>query len=297
VSTSRAAFCFNNQTEQVFGYPRGELLGQPVELLVPDRYHGGHESHRAGYFENPVTRPMGAEFSLFGRRRDGTEFPAEISLSSIETADGVVAIAAVRDVTERLVAESVAHEEAHRRTVVSAMPRAEEAERARIATSLHDDTVQVMTASLMSLDRVCRSLGEKDALLLAQVEDTRRTIAEATERTRRLSFELRPAVLHEPGLTPAITAMVEQAGREIGADVSVHLAPGRFDWPVEELSTAPSRKRWRTFASTPRRGGSPSRSAAAARGCRVWSPTTAADSCCPSRRPAATICCTSDWRR
>jgi PAS domain S-box-containing protein len=106
----------NHQTEQVFGYSRGELLGQPVELLVPDRYHGGHESHRAGYFKNPVTRPMGAEFSLFGRRQDGTEFPAEISLSSIETADGVVAIAAVRDVTERLVAESVAHEEAHRRT-------------------------------------------------------------------------------------------------------------------------------------------------------------------------------------
>jgi signal transduction histidine kinase len=76
-----------------------------VEALVPERFHGVHPGHRAGYFADPRTRPMGAELDLFGVRSDGTEFPAEISLSSIETEDGPLAIAAIRDITERVEAQ------------------------------------------------------------------------------------------------------------------------------------------------------------------------------------------------
>ncbi len=94
----------NAQTEALFGYAREELLGQPVEVLVPERFHDAHRSDRAGYFADPRTRPMGAGLELFGRYRDGGEFPAEISLSSIEIEDGTLAIAAIRDVSERVVA-------------------------------------------------------------------------------------------------------------------------------------------------------------------------------------------------
>jgi PAS domain S-box-containing protein len=95
----------NAQTEALFGYERAELLGQRVELLVPQRFGGVHPAHRARYMSDPQTRPMGAELELFGRRRDGSEFPAEISLSSIETEAGLLAVAAIRDVTERVAAE------------------------------------------------------------------------------------------------------------------------------------------------------------------------------------------------
>ncbi len=94
----------NAQMEALFGYAREDLLGRSVEMLVPERFRDAHRSHRAGYFADPRTRPMGVGLELFGRRRDETEFPAEISLSSIETDDGPLAIAAVRDVSERVVA-------------------------------------------------------------------------------------------------------------------------------------------------------------------------------------------------
>jgi hypothetical protein len=94
----------NAQAERLFGYPRDELIGQPVEILVPDDARDSHPGHRAGYMADPQPRPMGAEVQLAGRRRDGTTFPAEISLSAIDTDEGILVTAAVRDVTERRVA-------------------------------------------------------------------------------------------------------------------------------------------------------------------------------------------------
>ncbi len=95
----------NGQVEILFGYPREDLLGEMVEILVPERFRGGHPRHRDGYFAEPRTRPMGADLNLYGLRRDGSEFPAEISLSSIETENGRLATAAIRDVTSSRAAE------------------------------------------------------------------------------------------------------------------------------------------------------------------------------------------------
>jgi len=94
--------CFvNHQTELLFGYDRDDLVGKSVETLVLESSWQVHPKHRAGYFADPKNRPMGTGMQLTGRRRDGTEFPADIRLSSVDTEDGLMVIAAVRDVTER----------------------------------------------------------------------------------------------------------------------------------------------------------------------------------------------------
>ncbi len=96
----------NAQAERLFGWDRDELVGQPVEILVPDAMRGAHPGHRAGYVADPRPRPMGEGMELAGRRRDGSTFPAEISLSAIDTEEGILVTAAVRDVTDRLEAQA-----------------------------------------------------------------------------------------------------------------------------------------------------------------------------------------------
>jgi protein-histidine pros-kinase len=91
----------NSQLERLFGYPREELLGQSVDCLVPARYRGHHERHRTGFFSQPRARAMGAGLELYGQRRDGSEFPVEISLSPLETEEGLFVSGAIRDATER----------------------------------------------------------------------------------------------------------------------------------------------------------------------------------------------------
>lgn len=95
----------NQQAEKMFGYPRDEMMGKNVSFLMPDRFRQTHGQHIEGYFRKPNVRPMGRGLELYGVRKDGSEFPIEISLSPIETEQGLNATAAIRDITERRLAE------------------------------------------------------------------------------------------------------------------------------------------------------------------------------------------------
>jgi diguanylate cyclase (GGDEF)-like protein/PAS domain S-box-containing protein len=104
----------NSQTERMFGYTRKELIGAPVERLIPGRFAEAHETNRRRFGEDPHTRPMGSGLDLFARRKDGSEFPVEISLGPLETEQGRLISAAIRDVTERrLAADALAHQATH----------------------------------------------------------------------------------------------------------------------------------------------------------------------------------------
>jgi PAS domain S-box-containing protein len=100
----------NSQAETLFGYDRGEMLGTLVEILLPSRYRGGHVGHRSGYFGQPRTRSMGAGLELYGLRKDGSEFPVEISLSPLKTDGGTLVMSAIRDITYRKGIESALQE-------------------------------------------------------------------------------------------------------------------------------------------------------------------------------------------
>ena len=102
IDESGQIFLVNKKTEETFGYHREELLGQKLEILVPDSYKGGHQKHREGFFANPSARPMGKGLDLFAKRKNGEIFPVEISLSPVQTEKGMLVLSSIRDVSQRL---------------------------------------------------------------------------------------------------------------------------------------------------------------------------------------------------
>ncbi len=134
----------NSQTEQMFGYSRRELLGNPIEMLLPERFRDRHESHRAGYVREPSLRPMGQGLELLGRRKDGEEFPVEISLSPVESENGRFISSTIRDVTERARME---------KAIIAAQEEAERANKANtafLAAASHDLRQPVQALSLLN---------------------------------------------------------------------------------------------------------------------------------------------------
>jgi len=95
----------NSMTEKLFGYDKGELIGEKVEVLLPDRFTGLHPEYRHRFFSNPQIRPMGIGRDLCGKRKNGSEFPIEVGLNSVETSDGITVLAFVSDISERKDAE------------------------------------------------------------------------------------------------------------------------------------------------------------------------------------------------
>src|SRR5260221_526260 len=105
VDTSGSIRIVNQQASSLFGYPRSELIGGKIERLIPERARTAHPRRRGSYVADPRARPMGEGLNLSAVRKDGTEFPVDIALSSIETSEGLLVSAAIRDITARIAAE------------------------------------------------------------------------------------------------------------------------------------------------------------------------------------------------
>jgi PAS domain S-box-containing protein len=227
---------WNAAAEQLYGYTADEAIGRHIGLVVPDELTGEIDA-----FLGEIAAGRRVEhFETVRRRKDGSLVDVSLSVSPVRERSGRVVGASViaRDVTGRHTLEAALLESERKRlAILASMLRAEEAERSRIATELHDDTVQVMTASLFALDRVALiARRSENQQIESAVTLTRATLEEATARARRLMFELRPAILHELGLVAAVDVLADQTRRETGARTSVTGSAGRYSHEVEELA-------------------------------------------------------------
>jgi PAS domain S-box-containing protein len=203
----------NPMAERLFGYEPGGLLSQNVDALVPQGARGTHGDHRARYVQAPRARPMGAERELSGRRKDGSEFPAEISLSPWESSDGLRIIVTVRDVTQRR----------RLRDFSAGALRASEDERRRIARELHDDTAQHLSALLMWVRLIEPDVAHDGAR--KRLRELRDEIAACAEGVRRIARGLRPPELEDAGLVAALRAHARSMHEGAGMDVRVDADP------------------------------------------------------------------------
>ncbi len=189
----------NSQVEKMFGYQPKQLIGQDLSVLMPERYREIHAKHQAEFMQKPHLRQMGGGIELFAKRQDGTEFPADIILSPIETDHGTIVIAVVRDITRRKRDENSLKEYAERQGELSRrLLKIQEAERRRIALELHDEIGQTLTGLKLTLEIESRKSAENESIVKAQS-----LVNDLMARVRRLSLDLRPATLDHLGLLSA----------------------------------------------------------------------------------------------
>jgi PAS domain S-box-containing protein len=219
----------NHQVERIFGYRQEELVGQLEEVLVPERFRHGHISQRKSYTTNPVPRPMGQGRELFARRKDGSEFPVEISLGALQTEQGPLILSAIRDISTQVqahqqIAESakalqrlnnelelrveertqdLVASEKRLRALATELTLIEERERKRLAAELHDHLQQLLVLGKLRLGQVKQLAQDAPASvdMLKQVDDV---LTEALTYTRTLVTELSPPVLRDQGLAAAL---------------------------------------------------------------------------------------------
>jgi PAS domain S-box-containing protein len=235
----------NGQAERLFGYTREELLGKPVEVLVPESARAVHPQHRTMYFADPRQRPMGAGMELAARRRDGTEFPAEISLSAIETEAGPLVSAAIRDVTDRIEAR-MEHErlraQADRERLESQLHQSQRLESlGQLAGGVAHDFNNLLAVIMNYASFVAEEIdkaAQRDGDSWRQVQRDVEQIERAAERASRLTHQLlmfgrreviRPEVLDLNRVVADVEALLQ---RSIGEDVELVTSLDPDLWPI-----------------------------------------------------------------
>ena len=226
----------NEKLENQFGYPLGELIGRPVEMLVPERFSAGHRSERENFSLAPEFRAMGAGRELYGRRKDGSEFRIEVGLNPIATSSGDFIMATIVDITARILSErklktALTERDDLRRRFM----QAQESERLRLAHELHDQTGQTLTAALLELKALESQLTDGERL---RVRALRKSMENMGKTLHRVAWELRPASIDELGLTSALANYVSEWGSQYGIEADFLCRDPRLDSIAEEKRTA-----------------------------------------------------------
>jgi PAS domain S-box-containing protein len=210
----------NAQVEVLFRFSKDELLGQSVELLVPERSRGQHQGDRYRFFATPEVRPMGLGRDLFGRRKDGSEFPVEIGLSPLQTPRGVFVLASIIDLTERRRAEEGLRESQQELQLLTGrLLEAQEVERRRIARDLHDDVNQSLALLTVEMDILAGAPPGTPNETASRVRELSNRIKELSSSVHDLSHQLHPSKLEQLGLVAALRSLCKELGHTHNLEV------------------------------------------------------------------------------
>ena len=199
----------NPSAEKILGYSVNELLGKPIEILIPDALHGVHVEHRKVYFEKPQQRSMGIGLELQAKRKDGSRFFAEISLSYIQTGRETLAVAFLTDISKRRADEiAIRQQKDDLRLLAGRLMTAQDDERRRIARDLHDDLSQKLAYLAMDIGKILAKPAAQP--VTSDLRPLQIRAAEAADTVRHISHQLHPSILDDIGLEAAIEQYCEE---------------------------------------------------------------------------------------
>ncbi|HLI63366.1 MAG TPA: chemotaxis protein CheB [Terriglobales bacterium] len=209
----------NVTTEKMFGYERRELLGQPIEILIPQRLRERHVAHRARWFAEPRNRPMGVGLELMAVRRDGSEFPVEISLSYLHDRDGLLGVAFISDITERRKnQQTLLDYQKQLQRLTANLISTQETENRDLAREMHDAFSQELAALRMEVFNLLQST-DTGSPLAESLEMLGKKIGKLADDIHRTSRQLHPAILEELGLEAALREECERFSQQLGIPV------------------------------------------------------------------------------
>jgi two-component system sensor kinase len=230
---------FNAAAERIFACPAGQAIGGSLDRFIPERFRAAHRKHIEHFGKTgETTRRMGSAISLSGLRADGAEFPIDASISQITVEGRRLYTVIMRDITERKRAEA-ALERTHQelRALSATMNEVREAERARIARELHDELAQSLTALKMDVSWLAGRLPSGDDRARAKLERTKGLVDSTVASVRQLAHDLRPAMLDDLGLVPAIEYLLHEFSERSGVMVELDADAGGVEFK-EPLTTS-----------------------------------------------------------
>jgi PAS domain S-box-containing protein len=235
VNEDQRVVIFNAAAEAMFGCPLSEAMGAPLASFIPDRFRGAHAEHVRRFGETgAASRRMGARRIVTGLRRNGEEFPIDASISYIDGsgAEGKCYTVILRDVSERVRAEEALRRSREElRELGAAANLAREQEQSRIARELHDELGQTLTALQMDVAWCQALVPEDQPATLARHVKMQAMLKETVAATRRIAADLRPLILDDLGLVPAVEWLVEAFAQRNGIPCELSVGSAKLELP------------------------------------------------------------------